>query len=108
MNWNQVSHHLDYLLEKVKKNEMDEQIMPIIHSYAGYLLGDRNYIEEVHQKRMTRFGLLCKIKEDIFQQITGPAVAPGLGPALPNNNLQIPLHVIQDFMDDLCKIVYKQ
>lgn len=111
MNWTQVSHHLNYLLEKVKNNELEEQIMPIIHTYSGYLIGDTNYIEEVNQKRMTKYGLLYKIKQDICEQArVGPAAAPGVGviQGANNNNLNIPLHVVQDFMDDLCEIVYKK
>jgi len=128
MNWVQVSHHMDYLLEKIQNNQCEDELMKMIHCYAGYLLGDRNYIEEVKQKRMTKFGLLCKIKDDILEQSRGPGLVPALGPApvpapgpgpvpaqvVGNNNNPI-VHVcanltkvVQDFMEDLCKIVYKQ
>jgi hypothetical protein len=124
MNWNQISNHLEYLLEKIQNNQCENEIMVIIHTYSGYLLGDRNYIEEVKQKRMTKFGLLYKIKEDLIEQargnnavvaVPGPGLAPGPAPApghLPviNNNhyIAVPIRVVEDFTRDLCKIVYKE
>lgn len=113
MNWIQVSHHIDYLLEKIQNNQCEDELMKMIHSYAGYLLGNRNYIEEVKQKRMTKFGLLCKIKEDILEQsrvpTPAPAPAPGPAPSINNNHyISVPIRVVEDFTRDLCKIVYKE
>jgi len=117
MNWNQISNHLEYLLEKIQNNQCENEFMVVIHTYSGYLLGDRNFIEEVKQKRMTKFGLLYKIKEDLIEQarvnnavLPPPGPAPGPAPAINNNNhyIAVPIHVVEDFTRDLCKIVYKK
>lgn len=95
MNWVQVSWHLDYLLDKIRNNQSEDEMMTLIHCFSGYLLGNRNYLDEISQKKMTRYGLLCKLKDDICEQTHAPA-----------NPLSS--QVIKDFTAEICKIVYRK
>jgi hypothetical protein len=112
MNWAQISHHLDYLMEQIQNNHQEDEIMSIIHLHAGYLIGNRNYLEEIQQRRITKYGLLCKLKDDLIYQAQGhAAVHPAIHPPVPAPGhpgpCQVSLQVIQDFTQSLCKVVYK-
>jgi hypothetical protein len=106
MNYRQISFHLDYLLEKIKNNFLEEEFMPIVHSFSGYFQGNRNYMDDLVQHRISKYGLLCRLKEDLCDQyIPGPNNG---AVALPPGANAIQPQVIKDFVVELCKIVYQK
>jgi hypothetical protein len=59
------------------------------------LTDNKNYFKHLERNFITPLGFLNKIKEEICTQITAPVP-------------QIPVHVIKEFVSDLCDTVYNK
>jgi hypothetical protein len=106
MNFNQIGFHLDYLIDKIKLNQQEDKCMEIIHQFSPYFIGNKNYLEELNQKRITKLGILHQLKNDILELSKPPAPMPAPVPHVQGIAGQLDFQVIKDFTKHLCTIVY--
>jgi hypothetical protein len=103
MNVIQLQHNLNHLLCEVKKKNQEEikrECLKLIHRYCIYFIGNKNYLQDYNDNKITLLGILDQLIIDICQTfVPGPvAMVPG--------GLGINVSMIQELCSELSMIAY--
>lgn len=112
MNILQLQNNLDYLLNEIQNKSQHEikiESLRFIHQYSIYFIGNKNYLQDYRENKITLFGVLDQLIKDFCNTITiqyghaAPVAAPAPAPA---PGTRIELSTVKELCSDLSKIVY--
>lgn len=105
MNVAQIQYHLRHIVKQIankNRGEIESECLRVIHKYSMYFIGNKDYLQDYQDNKITFFGLLSQLVEDIC--IT---LANQYGPGGAAVGLQrIETSTIQQLSSELCDIVY--
>lgn len=105
MNVQQFQNNLDYLLNEIQnkpQHEIKIQCLRFIHQYSIYFIGNKNYLQDYQENKITLFGVLDQLIKDFCNTLTIQYAAP----AAPAAGTRIELSTVKELCSDLSKIVY--
>jgi len=105
MNVQQFQNNLDYLLNEIQnkpQHEIKIQCLRFIHQYSIYFIGNKNYLQDYQENKITLFGVLDQLIKDFCNTLTIQYAAP----AVPVPGMRIELSTVKELCSDLSKIVY--
>jgi hypothetical protein len=135
MNIIQLQYNLEFLLDVIRKQNQEEiklRCLKVIHLYSIYLIGNRNYLKQYQENKITIFGILDQLISDVCHTLNNqygpgcvpaqvppavppvplpPAIAAPVPPApLPPAPLPpvLTMNVIQSLCDEMSKLAYGQ
>jgi hypothetical protein len=84
MNIIQIEYNLTFILDELRKRNQEDiktKCLQFIHRNSMYYIGNRNYLQQYKENKITIFGLLDQLVSDFCNTLTQqnvPAVTPGM------------------------------
>jgi hypothetical protein len=79
MNYQQLEFTIEYLFhmmrQKLEGEHDPNKFLQFIYQYSIYFIGNRNYLVDYEEKRITMSGLLFQLKQDLIQHLRGPVAS---------------------------------